>query len=221
MGTVDAPSAGSSGAAASGSLTALDARQVLAAAEDLRNAARWTVALAVGLRQSETLGLLWSVIDLDKGTMSIERGPHRVKGKGLVFEDPKSQRSRRNLRLPRQLVESLRVQKRAQLEERLAAGSLWEDRGLVFCQVNGRPIDRRSDNRAWKALLRSAGVRKIRPPDAGHTAATLLLERKVHPRVVMELLGHATMRTTNDIYSDVLPALAEEAAEEMGGALWG
>lgn len=218
---VDAPSAGNSGAAASGSLTALDARKVLASAEELRNAARWTVALAVGLRQSEALGLGWSVVDLDQGTMSIERGLHRVKGEGLVFEEPKSQRSRRNLRLPRQLVESLRAQKVAQLEERLAAGSLWEDNGLVFCQANGRPIDRRSDSRAWKALLRSAGVREIRLHDARHTAATLLLERKVHPRVVMELLGHATMRTTTDTYSHVLPALAEEAAEEMGGALWG
>jgi integrase len=98
---------------------------------------------------------------------------------------------------------------------------MWQDYGLVFCQPNGRSIDRRSDNRAWKAMLRTAGVREVRLHDGRHTAATLLLERRVPPRVVMELLGHAQMRTTTDVYSHVLPALAEEAAEEMGAALWG
>ena len=218
---VDAPRAGSSARAATGSLTALEARKVLTAAEGSRNAARWTVALAVGLRQSEALGLLWSVIDLDKGTMNIERGMHRVRGKGLVFEEPKSERSKRKLRLPPQLVESLRSHKVTQLEERLTAGALWEDRGLVFCQVNGKPIDRRSDSRAWKKLLVSAGVREVRLHDGRHTAATLLLELGVHPRVEMELLGHSQMRTTTDVYSHVLAALAEEAAQEMGGVLWG
>ena len=55
--------------------------------------------------------------------------------------------------------------------------------------------------------------------DGRHTAATLLLSEGVHPRVVMELLGHAQMRTTS--YSHVMPALAKEAAERMGAALWG
>jgi site-specific recombinase XerD len=54
-----------------------------------------------------------------------------------------------------------------------------------------------------------------------HTAATLLLSAGVHPRVVMELLGHSQMRTTTDIYSHVMPALAREAADRMGQALWG
>jgi integrase len=218
---VDAPSAGSASAAISGSLTAAEARKVLMAADGTHNAARWTVALALGLRQSEALGLAWSAVDLDRGTLRVQRGLHRVKGHGLVFEEPKSERSRRTLLLPWQLVESLRLQTKAQLEERLAAGTLWHDYGLVFCQPNGRPIDRRSDSRAWKAMLRTAGVREVRLHDGRHTAATLLLERKVPPRVVMELLGHAQMRTTTDVYSHVLPALAEEAAEEMGAALWG
>lgn len=202
-------------------LTVDEARRVLQAAEQGRNSARWTVALAVGLRQSETLGLRWSDIDLDVGTLTVRRGLHRVAGKGLVYEEPKAERSRRTLALPAQLVEALRRHRVVQLEEREAAGSLWEEHDLVFAQVNGRPLDKRSDWEAWKALLKRAEVREVRLHDGRHTAATLLLSEGVHPRVVMELLGHAQMRTTTDTYSHVMPALAKEAAAKMGTALWG
>jgi integrase len=69
-------------------LTVDEARRVLQAAEQGRNSARWTVALAVGLRQSETLGLRWSDIDLDVGTLTVRRGLHRVAGKGLIYGSP-------------------------------------------------------------------------------------------------------------------------------------
>jgi hypothetical protein len=64
-----------------------------------------------------------------------------------------------------------------------------------------------------------AGVRHVRLHDGRHTAATLLLSEGLYPRVVMELLGHSRMRTTMDIYSHVLPALAREAADRMGTVL--
>jgi integrase len=202
-------------------LTQQEARQVLAAAQTHPNAARWTVALAVGLRQSEALGLRWADLDLDTGTLSVRRGLHRVSGQGLVYEEPKAERSRRTLALPRQLVEALRAHRAAQQQERITAGSLWEDNDLVFAQANGRPIERKSDWEAWKALLTEAGVRHVRLHDGRHTAATLLLSEGVHPRVVMEVLGHAQMRTTTDTYSHVMPALGRDAADRMGNALWG
>ncbi|TYP86958.1 tyrosine-type recombinase/integrase [Blastococcus xanthinilyticus] len=202
-------------------LSADEARRVMAAAGAHRNAARWTVALAVGLRQSEALGLCWADVNLDEGTLTVRRGIHRVAGQGLVYEEPKAERSRRTLALPNQLVEALRTHRSAQLEERITAGSLWEDDDLVFAQANGRPIERKSDWQAWKALLHEAGVRDVRLHDGRHTAATLLLSEGVHPRVVMEVLGHAQMRTTTDTYSHVLPALGRDAADRMGNALWG
>jgi integrase len=201
-------------------LSSTEARQVIAAAQTHRNSARWTVALAVGLRQSEALGLRWADVDLEKGALSVRRGLHRVGGQGLVYEEPKADRSRRTVALPAQLVEALRAHRAAQLEERIAAGPLWQDHDLVFAQPNGRPIERKSDWRAWKALLREADVREVRLHDGRHTAATLLLSEGVHPRVVMEVLGHAQMRTTTDTYSHVLPALGRDAADRMGSALW-
>jgi integrase len=201
-------------------LSATEARQVIAAAQTHRNSARWTVALAVGLRQSEALGLRWADVDLEKGALSVRRGLHRVGGQGLVYEEPKADRSRRTVALPAQLVEALRAHRAAQLEERIAAGPVWQDHDLVFAQPNGRPIERKSDWRSWKALLREADVREVRLHDARHTAATLLLSEGVHPRVVMEVLGHAQMRTTTDTYSHVMPALGRDAADRMGSALW-
>jgi integrase len=147
-------------------------------------------------------------------------GSAPVRGQGLIYEEPKADRSRRTLALPAQLVDALRAHRAAQLEERITAGPLWQDHDLVFAQPNGRPIERKSDWRAWKTLLRDAGVREVRLHDGRHTAATLLLSEGVHPRVVMEVLGHAQMRTTTDTYSHVLPALGRDAAERMGNALW-
>jgi integrase len=141
-------------------------------------------------------------------------------GHGLVYEEPKADRSRRTLALPVPLVEALRVHRAAQREERITACPLWEDHDLVFAQPNGRPIERKSDWRSWKALLREADVREVRLHDGRHTAATLLLSEGVHPRVVMEVLGHAQMRTTTDTYSHVMPALGRDAADRMGSALW-
>jgi hypothetical protein len=127
---------------------------------------------------------------------SVRRSIHRVRGGGLIYEEPKSKRSQRTLALPFPLVAELHRHKAAQLGERMLAGSEWHDEDLVFAQPNGRPIDKKSDYDDWRA---SAAVRR-RPPRPSarrlHTAATLLQSENVHPRVVMELLGHSPMRTT-------------------------
>jgi integrase len=101
----------------------------------------------------------------------------------------------------------------------MLAGSARHDEDLVFAEPNGRPIDKKIDYEDWTRLLQKAGVRHVRLPDGRHTAATLLFSENVHPRVVMELLGHSQMRTTMDIYSHVIPALAREAADRMGAML--
>jgi integrase len=202
-------------------LTLEEATAVLHAARERRNKARWTVALALGLRQSEALALQWKDIDLLNGTLAVRCTLHRVKGKGLVYEPPKTPRSLRTLALPIPLVRALHEHKARQTGERMIAADEWHDEDLVFAQLTGRPIDKKADYDAWRNLLKSAGVRHVRLHDGRHTAATLLLSEGVHPRVVMELLGHSQMRTTMDIYSHVMPALAREAADRMGAVLLG
>ncbi len=201
-------------------LTAAEARALLDAATGTWNAARWSVALSLGLRQGEALGLTWEVVDLDSGALTVRQALQRIAGQGLVMVEPKSSASRRTIALPAQLIEGLRSHRTAQLEERLKAGGEWRDHGLVFAQPNGKPIDPRADNRAWKALLNAAGVRDARLHDARHTAATLLLLQGVDNRVVMEILGHSQLSMTTR-YQHVLPELARDAADRMGEALWG
>ena len=174
-------------------LSAQEARRVMTAAQTHRNAARWTVALAVGLRQSEALALRWSDVDLDNGTLSVRRGLHRVSGQGLVYEEPKADRSRRNLALPAQLVDALQAHRAAQLEEQITAGPLWQDHDLVFAQANGRPIVHKSDSRAWKTLPREAGMREVRLHDG--------LAHRRHPAAERERApagGHGAARPLPD-----------------------
>ncbi|MFF5201744.1 tyrosine-type recombinase/integrase [Micromonospora parva] len=211
-------------------LTAADARAILAAAAGQRNAARWSVALALGLRQGEALGLLWDFVDLDAGQIRVRWQLQRLTGRGLVLVEPKSRASRRSIAVPDQLVDALRAHRAEQDAEREVARNLWDDqvstldgkvlRGLVFPQPTGRPIDPRADWAQWKQLSKDAGVRESRLHDARHTAASVLLAQGVPARVVMELLGHSQIGLTLGTYSHVAPELSRAAAEGIGGALW-
>lgn len=201
-------------------LTADEARRVLKAATSLDNGARWSVALALGLRQGEALGLQWPDLDLEAGTATIRRALQRQTGKGLVLVEPKSRAGRRTIMLPEPLRHLLIAHLVWQNDQRAAAGEAWEEHGFVFAQPNGRPIDARRDLLNWKALLAAAEVRDARLHDARHTAATLLLQQGVAARVAMQMLGHSQITLTLGTYSHVVPELAKDAADRMGRALW-
>lgn len=208
-------------------LTQQDARAILATAAGRRNAARWSVALALGMRQGEALGLTWEHVNIEAQQIRVRWQLQRIAGRGLVFVEPKSRAGRRTVMLPDELAAALKVHRAEQDAERELAGELWEQHsppggepGLVFAQPNGRPIDPRQDWAAWKELLRDAGVRDARLHDARHTSASLLLAEGVPARVVMELLGHSQISLTLGTYSHVAPEVSRAAAERMGGALW-
>ena len=200
-------------------LTAPEAKAVLQAAVGHRNAARWTVALALGLRQGEALGLRWSDVDLDAGILTVRHALQRQAGKGLVLVSPKSGAGRRRLVLPEPLRLALLAHREEQLGEQEYAEGIWQDLGFVFSQADGRPIGAPSDWAAWKALLARAGVRDARLHDARHTAATLLLQQGVPARVAMQLLGHSQISMTMH-YTHVVDELAHAAAQSMAKALW-
>jgi integrase len=116
---------------------------------------------------------------------------------------------------------ALRHHRRFPLEDRLAAGSAWEDSGLVFTTPIGTAVDSRNVTREFRALLVSANLPAVRFHDLRHTAATLLLAQGVDPRTIMETLGHSQISLTLNTYSHVLPALQEAAAAKMDTMLRG
>lgn len=203
-------------------LTPGAARRILAAVHGDRLEALFTVALACGLRQSEALGLKWGDTQLDTGALTIQRTLQRVNG-AFAFFPPKTARSRRTISLPVPVAASLRQYALRQLEERLAVGAAWEGGqwgDLMFTDELGRPLAYYHIRRRFYNLLRLAGLPPMRYHDLRHGAATLMAAQGVPARVAMEILGHAQISTTMNIYTHVAPELQKEAAEKMAGALW-
>jgi integrase len=201
------------------SLSPDEARRLLDAARGDHLEAVYSVALSLGLRMGEILGLRWQDIDLDGALLTVNQAIYRIAGKGLVAAEPKTDRSRRALFLPDGVLRALRAHRLRQLQERLAAGSRWHDSGLAFTSGIGTPLEPRNLFRSFKALLRRAGLPDVRFHDLRHSAASLLLAQGVPMRAVMELLGHSNIGTTADIYSHVMPAMMRDVADKMDAIL--
>lgn len=202
-------------------IATLDKKQalrLLATVDGRRNAARWKVALALGLRQGEALGLTWENVDLDAGTLRVRQSLSRVKGKGLVIGTVKSTAGERTIKLPAPLLRELKAHRTAQQREKLAARDWYADDDLVFAHEDGRPIDPKIDWREWKALLKEAELPDVRVHAARHTAATMLLAMGVSTRVAMEILGHSRITVTQK-YQHVVDEMHDDAAEKMA-AFW-
>lgn len=196
-------------------LTAEQVRQLFESTADDRLHALWVLLITTGLRLGEATALRWEDIDLNSNRLVVRRALQRQKGVGLVFVEPKTQRSRRTVHLAVGTVAALREHRRRQVEGRLAAGPLWEDQGLVFCNLTGGPLSPSQVDKEFHRAVDKAGLPRLRVHDLRHTAATLLLAKGVHPKVVQEMLGHSTITLTLDTYSHVLPALHAEAAAQM------
>jgi integrase len=106
----------------------------------------------------------------------------------------------------------LREQREKQEALSTMMGKRLEDSDLIFSQPDGRPLLPDSVTHAWVKLVRKIGLNGVRLHDARHTHASLLLKQGVHPKVVQERLGHASIAITLDTYSHVYPGLQEAAA---------
>lgn len=235
-----------------------------------RNGVRFVLALALGTRQGETIGLRWKRLNKRTKTLTIARqlqrrtwehgcdDPHacgtkyhkvapcrpgckrhtrecpapcpadctsharwcpKRTGGGLVDSEVKSKAGRRAIVLPDELYALLEKHELAQWEERVHAGSAWEDGDWMFAQPNGRPIRPEQDRLDWLQLLEDAGVRQARLHDARHTAATVLLLLGVPERAAMEFMGwsHSSMAKR---YQHVTTALRDDIALRLNRFLW-
>jgi integrase len=181
--------------------------------------ALYVLAVTTGLRRGELLGLQWDDADLARGTLRVGRSLVREGGRHTVGET-KTRRGRRQVNLTPRTVNALKAHRKRQLEEKMRLVGTHEDRGLIFSTTVGTPVNPENlVNRSFKPLLEKAGLPEIRFHNLRHTCATLLLGRGVHPKLVQELLGHATIAMTLDTYSHYLPSMGDQAAGAMGDAL--
>jgi integrase len=189
-----------------------EARHLLEVANGRAFGALIYVAIATGARLGELLALRWQDLDLDGGMMRIMRTAQSIPGQGTVFSAPKTRRSARPVALSTDTVNVIREHRRVQLQQRLAVGPAYADDELVFASASGNPLSRGNVRTSFLRLTRKAGISGVRFHDLRHTAATLMLAAGVHPKIVSERLGHATISITLDTYSHVLPGMQREAA---------
>jgi integrase len=192
--------------------------QFLAAVKEERLEALFVLAINLGMRRGEILGLPWRHVDLDKGTLYVGQALQRIAGK-LQIVQLKTKKAYRTLTLPQNVVVALRAHKVRQLQERLAVGPAWQGSELVFTTGNGTPYDPRNVLRDHFRILKRAGLPRIRFHDLRHTAATLLLMKGVQPHTVSEMLGHSSVVITLSLYGHVLPSMRDEAARVMESIL--
>ncbi|MEJ7815671.1 MAG: site-specific integrase [Rubrobacter sp.] len=203
-------------------ITPLDreqAKALLEAAGGDRLAALYVLAVHTGMREGELLGLKWEDADLERGVLRLRRALVREGGK-TALGDLKTAKSRRSVRLTRAAADALRSHLERQLEEMGRLGSLYQPGGLVFATESGTLINPSNlRNRSFKPLLKRAGLPDICFHDLRHTCATLLLSQGTHPKLVQELLGHATIAMTLDTYSHFLPSMGDQTVRAMEAAL--
>jgi len=194
--------------------TVEEARIFLDAVKGDRLQALYSVALTVGLRQGEALGLRWPDVDLQLGTLTVTKQLQRIDG---VFQlvEPKTKRSRRTVALPGIAVRELRDHRARQRSERDQGGPGWNPRDLVFTTRIGEPLDGTVVSHQFHRILQQAGLPQRRFHDLRHSCATLLQAQDVSPRVAMEILGHSHIAVTMNMYTKVVTALKRDAAERI------
>jgi len=202
-------------------LSAAQARILLEVAQGDRFEALYVLALTTGMRLGELLGLQWQDVDLPDGRLQVCHTLTRTPDGGRLTE-PKTARSRRRIALTASAVDALRQHRARQAAERLRLGAVWDDHALVFPNEIGKPmVAVNLMRRSFWPLIDKAGLPRIRFHDLRHTAATLLLQRGVHPKVVSELLGHSSIGMTLDTYSHVIPDMQQQAVAAMDTLLRG
>jgi integrase len=213
------------------SLSVEQARAVLDTAKGDRLEAAYLLLLSYGLRRGELLGLAWADLDSQSHTLLVRQSVRRRKthrredgtypggvAERVELSELKTRRSRRVLYLTPGIVDALDVHATRQQAERVAVGSLWQDRGLIFASQVGTPIDPDNFAKQFVRLCRAAGLGHWHPHEARHSAASVMLAQGVPLEVVSEVLGHSSISITKDVYGHLVEGAKRQAAERMAAA---
>jgi len=189
-------------------------RLLIKAAKDADIEIPITLAVSLGLRRGELLGLRWENVDLEKRTITVSDNLVPT-SKGNITKAPKSENSRRTIDMPEGLVEILRKHRLKQAEWRLMLGPMYRDEGYVCCQQDGSCWAPSYFSKKFADFLRKHNLPHCRLHDLRHSNATLMLKHGVPAKVASQRLGHSGIGITLDLYSHVLSDMQKDAAERI------
>jgi integrase len=167
------------------------------------------------MRRGELLGLTWDHIDFKKQTIHVKQNLVRSREEGVIIKSPKNRSSRRVIKIEKDDIKILIELKKIQNENKLLFGSEYNNKhNFVFAKANGEMLYPNTATKRFSALVKKLKLENVRLHDLRHSHATLMLQAGVHPKVVQERLGHATITTTLNTYSHVIPTLQEESVKK-------
>jgi integrase len=200
------------------SLTLAQAQALIKAAQTSRLHAYIVLCLLTGCRTEEARALRWDHVDLD-GNPDAEPlvPPHVAVWRSVRSHgDVKTQKSRRTLRMPMAVADALKAHKAKQAEDRLLAGDLWRDHGLVFASAVGTPLDPSHVRRTFRKICIAAGIGESwSPRELRHTFVSIMSEQGVPVEEIARLVGHSTTSTTETVYRRELRPVISTGAEVM------
>jgi len=180
----------------------------------------FTVLLRTGMRMGELLGLAWDDVDLEGKEIHIRRNLVFIQGRDgeesrLIFQEPKTNLSKRDIPIGAGAVATLRAHRKVQLEERVFHGTDYNKKNLVFCGETGKPISPRQFSHIFERITKKAGLTHVSPHTLRHSFATNLLENGINPKTAQELLGHSTVALTLGTYSHPSMDIKRQAIESL------
>ena len=198
--------------------TAPQLRTFLDHVADDRLSALWHTVAMTGMRRGEALALDWDAVDLSTGRLTVKRALVSA-GYDARLSETKTDRWR-TIELDPGTVDVLRDHAQRQAVEIEAAGDDYDSaHRLVFCREDGAPLHPDRVTKLFTKHVKASALPKIRLHDLRHTHATLALEAGIHPKVVSERLGHASITITLDTYSHASPAIDAEAAAKVAALI--
>ena len=176
----------------------------------------FTVTLFTGMREGEALGLLWDCVDLENGTLKVDKQLQLIRGtKGQYQMVPTKNSKSRTITLAPSVVKILRNVRHKQLENKMLYGTAWENSGFVFTNELGHHLFASTVYKSFKRVMEEIGSPETRFHDLRHSYAVASIRSGDDIKTVQDNLGHATAAFTLDVYGHVTQKMKQESANRM------